>query len=138
MIFPVRMRRLEPFQRSVLFSLAFTIPIGFSTKAYAGPFSDWVQNSLSGIFYEIFWILTFFFFFPKSNPCRIAAAVFLATSVLEVGQLWHPEFLERVRGCFIGRTLIGTSFVWTDFPYYFLGCLFAAMWILFLKKQTSG
>jgi hypothetical protein len=53
-------------------------------------------------------------------------AVFAVTCALEVLQLWHPAPLEAVRGTFLGRTLLGTTFVWWDFPHYALGCALGA------------
>lgn len=99
------------------------IPLGFATKFYTGPFASWVNNSLGGIFYEIFWCLVIFFIYPSLKSHLIALIVFIVTSALEFTQLWHAPFLEQIRESFIGRTLIGTSFTWTDFPYYAIGCV---------------
>ena len=59
--------------------------------------------------------------FPGVDPVRTATAVFSMTSILEFLQLWHPAFLETIRESFIGRTLIGTTFSWPDFPHYAAG-----------------
>ncbi len=103
--------------------LLLIIPLGFYTKVYSGPANMWVNNSLGGFFYEIFWILLVSFLFPKAKPFRIALWVFLVTCAIEFLQLWHPPFLEMPLGNFIGRTILGNSFNWGDFPYYFLGSL---------------
>jgi hypothetical protein len=114
--------------------LLILIPLGFATKFYTGPFAVWVNNSLGGIFYEIFWCLVIFLFFPSLKAVWIAAIVFVATSALEFTQLWHAPFLEQIRENFIGRTLIGTSFTWPDFPYYAIGCAVG----YFLLNRISG
>ena len=111
-------------QRLIVFLfLLIIIPIGFLTKFYAGPAEVWVNNSLGGLFYEIFWCLVIAFIFVKAKPIKIAIWVFIVTSMLEILQLWHPAFLEVVRNNFIGRTILGNSFNWMDFPYYFAGSL---------------
>jgi hypothetical protein len=114
---------LDPDRRRLLVLLAFVVPLGFATKAYRGPLQVWVNDSLGGVWYEVFWCLVAAFAFPRSRPGRIAVWVFFATGVLETLQLWHPAFLETIRSTVIGRTLIGTSFAWSDFPHYAAGCL---------------
>ncbi len=103
-------------------SLMVITPIGFYTKFYTGPAANWVNSSLGGVFYEIFWCVLVFLFLPNTRPWTIAVFVFVVTCLLELLQLWHPPFLTLVRSTFIGRTVLGTSFDWVDFPHYVLGC----------------
>ena len=126
-----------PVQRALVIRLALLIPTGFLTKAYSGPFQIWVQDSLGGVLYEMFWIWLFSLFFPRWRTWIIVVSVLALTSLLEVAQLWHPVFFETVRRSFIGRTLIGTSYSWLDFPHYVLGCAIGGAWIGRLKKETS-
>jgi hypothetical protein len=132
-----RNRRLTPVQRALAVRLAVLIPAGFLTKAYRGPFQAWVRDSLGGVLYEMFWIWLFSLLFPRGRTWIIVVSVLVVTSLLEAGQLWHPEFLDAVRQSFIGRTLIGTSFSWLDFPHYVLGCAIGGAWLSRLKKETS-
>ena len=107
--------------RWTLLSLLIIIPVGFSSKFYKGPAALWVNDSLSGVFYEIFWCLLIFLFLPQALPEIIALSVLVLTCFLEFLQLWHPPFLEYLRSFFVGRTILGATFAWTDFSYYFLG-----------------
>jgi len=108
-----------------IISLLIIIPLGFATKFYHGIYANWVNNSLCGVFYEIFWCLVIFFIFFRLSPFRIVIIVFIVTSALEFTQLYKAPFLETVRKNFIGRMLIGNSFTWTDFLYYLIGCILA-------------
>ena len=108
-------------KRQILLLILITTILGFASKFYEGTFELWVNNSLSGMFYEIFWCLVAFLFF--NNYLSISIIVFIVTCILEFLQLWHPVFLEYIRNSFIGRTLIGNSFSYNDFIYYFIGCL---------------
>ena len=98
-------------------------PLGFYSKFYSGSGAYWVNNSLGGILYEIFWCLVAFLCLPKTRTYKIAGTVFIITCILEILQLWHPPFLQTIRSTFMGKTLIGTSFVWSDFVYYLIGCV---------------
>ncbi len=121
-----------------LLSIVVIIPVGFFCKFYSGPASFWVSDSLGGVFYEIFWCLLIFLFFKKMKPVNIAIIVFVLTCFLEFLQLWHPPFMEYFRSFFIGRTILGTSFTWTDFPYYFIGCTISFFWMKFLKRAEGN
>ncbi|MCG6912817.1 DUF2809 domain-containing protein [bacterium BMS3Abin03] len=113
------------------------VPIGFYSKFYSGPAKDWVNNSLGGVLYEIFWCLLVFMFFVNIKIWKITLSVFIATCILEILQLWHPPFLELIRSYFIGRTILGTSFSWFDFIYYFIGCGIGYLLLNRLQRLNS-
>ena len=93
-------------QRLIILLLLIVItPLGFLTKFYSGPAENWMNNSLGGLLYEIFWCLIVAFIFTKLKPIKIALWVFVITCMLEILQLWNPSFLELVRNNFIGRTI---------------------------------
>lgn len=121
----------------IVLSLMAIIPIGLYSKFYRGWGQDWVNNSSGGIFYEIFWCLLFFFFFPAvQNVKRIPLGVFIATCTLEFLQLWHPPFLENLRSPLLGRLILGTTFAWSDFIYYVLGSLLGWLWLRTLWRKA--
>jgi uncharacterized membrane protein len=117
-----------------LLSLIIIIPLGFYTKFYAGPYSEWVNNSLGGVLYIIFWSLVVFLFAPKVSPLKIGLAVFIVTCLLEFLQLWHPAFLEFIRSYFIGRSILGTTFSPPDFLYYFAGFILSVLTLHLLNR----
>ena len=121
-------------QKCALILLLLITTIGFYTKIYSGPGASWVNDSLGGVLYEIFWCILFFLIFVKAKAWVIAILVFITTSFLEVLQLWHPEFLEFIRSYFIGRTLLGSSFSLYDFIYYFIGSVIGYFIIIRLQK----
>jgi len=111
-------------RRIITLILIITIvPLGFATKFYKGWGENWISNSLGGVLYVIFWCFIVFFLKPKLKPKNIATGVFLVTSILETLQLWHPPFLQRLRSTFIGVTILGNSFIVSDFAYYVFGAV---------------
>jgi hypothetical protein len=78
-----------------------------------------------------------FFLLPRHSPAGIAASVLPATCALEFLQLWHPPFLEMLRRHFLGRSILGTDFDWTDFPYYFAGAAIAWIWLNWLRGYSQ-
>jgi hypothetical protein len=115
-------------------SILIIMPLGFFSKLYSGPGAKWLNDSFGGLLYEIFWCLVIFLILPRLKPVNIAVGVFIVTCILEILQLWHPPFLEVLRSDFIGRTIIGTSFVWSDFIYYVLGSALGWLWMERIRK----
>ena len=134
------MNRFSPSPRRfwTAISLVVIVPLGFYSKFYAGPAAAWVNNSLGGVFYEVFWCLLISLSLDTARPGVVAAFVLIVTCCLEFLQLWHPPFLALLRSTFIGRTILGTSFTWSDFPYYFLGCGIGWLWMRQLQLTFAG
>lgn len=107
----------------VLLYISIVTPLGFwMWRYYDGWAEHWVRYYLSCAIYEIFWCLVFFFLWPqRTNIIRIPVVVFIATCILEFLQVWKAEFLQEFRATLIGAALIGTDFVWLQFPFYVLG-----------------
>ena len=129
---------MNKFRFVTLLSILIITPLGFISKLYTGPGAKWFNDSFGGFLYEVFWCLIISFILIKVKPWKVALSVFIITCVLEFLQLWHPMFLEMIRSTFIGRTIIGTSFVPSDFIYYIIGSF--AGWILLkkIKKSTNS
>ena len=122
--------------RWTLISMLIIVPLGLYSKSYSGQAANWVNDSLGGVLYVIFWCLFAFLFLSNTKPWRIAAAVFAVTCFLEFLQLWHPPFLEFLRSNFVGRTILGTTFTWSDFPYYAVGGGIGLLWMKILQKHS--
>jgi hypothetical protein len=117
--------------------LAIAVPLGYWMWWYYRGWGEyWVRFYVSGAVYEIIWCLVFFFFWPsKANIVRIPVVVFIATCLLEFLQLWKPAFLQAFRATLIGAALIGTDFVWLQFPFYVLGSAISVLVLAILANR---
>lgn len=113
------------FRIKVIIAIAVLVPIGLYSKVYNGPIASWINNDVVGIWYVIAWCLGVAFIWPRFPGWKIALVVFLVTCFLEVLQLSEWYTLEWARSFFIGRLVLGTTFIWLDFFYYILGGLAA-------------
>jgi hypothetical protein len=122
----------------IVLSLCVITPAGFACKVYDGPGRWWFNDYGGGVAYEIFWCLVAFFFWPRrDNAATIALSVFSVTCLLEALQLWHPAFLQQIRATFLGKAIIGTTFVWWDFVHYALGSFIGWLWIKSLAQLSE-
>jgi len=122
----------------VLLALAAVTALGLGLKHYTGPGRCWVNNfGPASVAYELFFMLLVFLLVPRRSAIvPIAVGVCAGTCILEVLQTWKPPWLEAVRATFLGRTLLGTTFSWWDFPAYVVGC--ALGWVLLLWLSRPG
>lgn len=128
---------VQRLRRWIAFSLLVIVPLGFATKLHAGPGAEWARGGVGGVLYEVFWCLVFQFVLPRADPRRIALAVLAGTCALEVAQLWNPPWLEALRGTFLGRTVLGDTFAWSDFPHYVAGSLLGWAWLRRLAPRSE-
>ena len=118
----------------LLLVLAVIIPLGIATKFFAGPAEQWVATHAGGLLYVVFWCLLVVALRPRLSPWVVSAAVLAITSMLEFLQLWHPDPLQTIRSTWLGHALIGSSFSWSDFPYYGVGAPVA----VFIVRTCRG
>ena len=123
-------------RRITFLCLCLAVASGFYMwRYYEGWSSYWVKYYFSGSVYVIIWCLLFFLFWPSSrNILRIPIAVFIATCALEFLQLWKPDFLQELRSTLAGAAILGTTFVWLQFPFYVLGAIVSIIILSLLAK----
>ena len=98
----------------------------------------WWESHGGGIPYVMFWIALFFTMFPKTSwILRICVAAITATCCLEFAQLVNPEPLASFRKTKFGAALLGTTFVWNDFPPYFIGGIIGWVILHCIAKTSS-
>ncbi|QLE51386.1 DUF2809 domain-containing protein [Nostoc sp. C057] len=120
----------------IIISMLIVVPMGLFSKFYSGPGHQWFNDYGGDILYEIFWCLfAFWFFRSRTAITQIPIWVFVITCILEFLQLWHPPLLNEIRATLIGKLLLGTTFVWWDFPHYALGCIAGWLWLRQLYKM---
>lgn len=121
----------------ILICLVVATLLGFCMwRYYRGWGQYWVRFYISGAVYEIIWCLFLFFLWPKkAYIVRIPLIVFLLTCALEFLQFWKPEFLQDFRATLLGAALIGTDFVWLQFPFYILGSAISIILLAMLADE---
>ncbi len=128
--------RLKKHRIYIFLMLCLLVPLGLGTKFYNGPFEGWVHSFAGDIFYPMFWLFLIFFMKPEWPVTPVSGVVFLACTLIEITQLFSTPVLQFLRSSFIGRTLIGTHFIFMDILYYAMGCIFGAFIYHRIKHLT--
>jgi len=121
-----------------IISILVIIPAGIFTKFYHGLFDNWINNSLGGILYVIFWCLLFRLMNNRIKSGTIVMVIFILTCFIEFTQLFSNVFLDWIRSFFVGRIIIGTTFSISDFFHYLAGAILALFWLEKIRKLESG
>lgn len=73
-------------------------------------------------------------FFSKTKLWKIAVINFLLGAVIEISQLFKPEWLNNIRHTYFGGLLLGHGFLWSDLVCYAVGTLIAWVIVLVIEK----
>ena len=85
------------------------------------------------------WSVGLFAVLPsRKNVWRIPLIVFVLTCGLEFLQLYKPPILQSFRATLIGAALIGTDFVWQQFPFYIAGALCSYFLLKLIFSSATG
>ncbi|MFK7769493.1 MAG: DUF2809 domain-containing protein [Mariniblastus sp.] len=114
---------------------AMTVVACFGYAAVRDNLPEWWAGYGGGIPYVMFWISVWFLIFPFRNcVLTICIGATLVTCGLEFLQLWQPEWLVKIRSTRFGAALLGSGFVWKDFPPYFIGGLLGYLALIGMLK----
>jgi len=119
-------------RKKLLLSLVIIAITGILSKMIHINTMPWINNSLGGSLYVVFFIFLVLFAFPGWRPLYVSFTVFALTSVLEITQILKYPFLEKIRATFIGHSLIGSTFNPLDFLWYLGGAIVALILIKLL------
>ena len=122
----------------LLISLVPFCIIGIFVKLYMGRYSLVWPDKIAGTFYVIFWSFFIALIFPDKPRLKLVLVVFIITCLLEFTQLYSFAVLDAIRSTFVGRAMIGTSFSWSDFPWYLIGALLAYSMLQLLNRAYPG
>jgi hypothetical protein len=92
-------------------------------------------------FGDYLWAMLLFFVFALTlrnmNTFKVAIATLLFTYMIEISQLFHPQWLEYLRSIKLFALVLGYSFLWSDIVAYTLGIFTGALIERFLLRYAS-
>ncbi len=115
-----------------LLALGAAVVVGLLLLLDLGP--AWLRTGLGGTLYVLAGIFGVLTLRPRLAPLPVCAGVLTATCAIELLQLWHPPFLQAARATLAGQLLLGSTFAWSDFPYYLAG---AVLGYFLARRLTS-
>jgi glycopeptide antibiotics resistance protein len=126
-------------RRRVIYFILYllVIPVGLATRKFPSYFPGFVAD-FGG---DVLWSTMFFFLFrafqPKASLLRIAVYTFAFSLSIELSQLYHAQWIDSLRTSFLGRMLLGSTFLWSDIGCYLTGTIIGWLIALFADKYAA-
>jgi hypothetical protein len=107
--------------------LAVTIALGLASRRFAGVL-PWFVGAYAG---DTLWAVAAYGALavarPETAPLHRGMIALAISFAVEVSQLFHPAWLEAIRGVRLGGWLLGFGFVWSDLVCYTAGVVLAVV-----------
>jgi hypothetical protein len=93
-------------------------------------------------FGDYLWAMLLFFIFALTfrsmSTFKVAMIALVFTFLIEISQLFHPQWLEDLRSIKLFALVLGYGFLWSDIAAYALGIFTGALVErLFLLQQNN-
>jgi glycopeptide antibiotics resistance protein len=76
-------------------------------------------------FKDVVWAMMVYFLFRivfiDWSIKKVAVIGILFSFVVEVSQLYHADWIDKLRGTYLGELILGSGFVWSDLLAYLCG-----------------
>lgn len=102
-----------------------TIPLGLGSRRYAEALPRFVADYAGDALYATLVFFLLLFVWPRARGVWLGVVAFGVSALVEGSQALHVGLLDDVRATRAGRLVLGTTFVWSDFPCYAAGALLA-------------
>ena len=127
--------RDKSYRIALLLGVVIVVPLGYWVRFSKGLSAPLLQDIGGSIAYQVMLMFLTAVLFPGASPAKLALGVFLFSSGIEFLQLCKASVLVAARATWVGRVILGTTFLWADFPPYALGCVIGWLALRILRKR---
>ena len=118
---------MRPRSVPLLLALAgITIAMGLASRWYPQYLPVFVAKYAGDTLWAtlVFWLLATVW--RRASAAGLAALAIAISFAVEVSQLFHAGWIDSIRATTIGALVLGSGFLWSDFPCYVVGATLAA------------
>jgi hypothetical protein len=99
--------------------LFIIICIGLYSKSMTGIITEVID------FKDVVWAMMIYFLFRivfiNWSIIKVAVIGIFFSFMVEVSQLYHDDWIDKLRRTFLGELILGSNFVWGDLAAYLCG-----------------
>lgn len=122
-----------PYRSIVLVNILAIVTLGYMVR-FSPSLPEYIRDPSGSIAYQMLWILVVVFIYPRADRRPTAIWVCLGSCAIEFLQLYQPPWLQAIRATLPGRLLLGSTFLWSDLPVYFIGSYIGWLWVRWLDR----
>lgn|SRR5262245_37632130 len=112
--------------------------LGLASRSKQIPLPTFIALYAGDTLWALMVFLLIGILFPSLSTWRVAALAALFSLIIEVSQLYHAPWLDRVRHTRPGALVLGQGFLWSDLVCYAIGIalgLYAELTIEGLRRK---
>ena len=98
-----------------------TVALGLGSRRFGAALPTFVADYAGDTLYATLVFPLLLFAAPRARIAWLGVLAFALSALVEVSQRWHVGPLDAARATRLGRLVLGTTFVWSDFPCYAVG-----------------
>lgn len=103
------------------FLLLAVILLGLGSRAYTPPLPSFVRAYVGDALWSLAAYLTFALLLPRLPIRWVAVTAGLFSLTVELSQLYHAAWIDRLRQVRVAAMLLGHGFLWSDLVCYGVG-----------------
>ena len=131
---------LLPNRNRILYLIALSVVIaaGLGSRKLSIYLPQIINTYLGDALWALMIYLLVATFFTNKKKKTVASISLLFCYTIEVSQLYHAPWIDRIRNTTLGGLVLGFGFLWTDIVAYTLGVGFGVIleWLIYYKKKT--
>jgi hypothetical protein len=97
------------------------ILLGLASRAYSPPLPAAIREYAGDALWALAAYLTVALLFPRLAAAQVALAAGLFSLAVELSQLYHAPWIDRIRQFPPAALLLGQGFLWSDLVCYVAG-----------------
>jgi len=110
-----------------IFMIILSSFIGIASRRFAVILPDFIADYAGDTVWAFAAYYLIRFFIPSIKIKLNAIIAYIFSIMIELSQLIHYHWLNRVRSSFVGGLMLGFGFVWTDLICYAAGIIVAVL-----------
>lgn len=104
-----------------------TIIMGLGSRYFAIYLPRWVNLYFGDFLWAFMIFFIFALIFRKKNTLEIFVVSLIYCYLIEISQLYHGAWIDKIRQTTVGHLMLGRGFLWSDLISYTIGILLASL-----------
>ena len=127
--------RIKPYRLALLAGIVCIIPFGYGVRFSTALNAPLLQDIVGSLAYQVLLMMVVAFIRPRLSLVKCAVGVLIASSAIEFLQLCKAPAFLAVQGTWLGRVILGNTFLCADFPPYAIGCALGWLALRVLRER---
>lgn len=112
--------------------------LGLASRAYSPPLPSFVREYAGDALWALAAYITVAFLFPRLPVGRVALTAGLFSLAVELSQLYHAPWIDRLRQTRLAALLLGRGFRWSDLACYGVGICAGVLLEVLRSRRLRG